>query len=548
MPDLVPLRRALLSVHDKSGLVPLARALAARGVDLLSTGGTAAALRDAGLAPRDVAEVTGWPEMMGGRVKTLHPRIHGGLLARRDDPDHAAAMAAQGIPAIDLAVVNLYPFAATVASGADPAACVEQIDIGGPAMIRAAAKNHRFTGVLVDPADYDALLAELDAQGGATRFALRCRLAATAYAQTAAYDSAVAAWMADQAGEAAPRHRTIAGSLRQTLRYGENPHQRAAFYTTGDPRPGVASARQVQGKPLSWNNINDCDAAFEAVSDLAACAAAHDVSATAGPAVDGQAAAPALCVIVKHANPCGVARAATTAEAFARARDCDRTSAFGGIVALSRALDVATARAIAALFAEVVIAPGAEDAALHVLGGRPNLRVLLTDGLADPAATDGAMRQVAGGFLWQDRDAGRLDPAALRIVTRRAPGNAELADMLFAWAVARHVKSNAIVYARDGATVGIGAGQMSRVDSTRIAARKAAEMGAALGLDTTPTVGAAVASDAFFPFADGLVAAAEAGATAVIQPGGSVRDAEVIAAADDAGLAMAFTGMRHFRH
>ncbi len=525
-PDRIRPARALLSVSDKTGLLDLARALHAAGVELASTGGSAGELRAAGLPVRDVADLTGFPEMMGGRVKTLHPAVHGGLLALRDDPAHAAAMAAHGIGPIDVLAVNLYPFEATVAAGAAPADCIEQIDIGGPAMIRAGAKNHRFVTVLTDPADYAPFLAELDA--GGTTMAFRSRMAAAAFARTAAYDAAVSAWMAGHAGEAAPCHRAFAGRLAQTLRYGENPHQTAAFYRDGSRRPGVATARQVQGKELSYNNIADTDAAFEALAEL-------------GPD------APA-CVIVKHANPCGAALGATLAEAYGRAFDCDRVSAFGGIVAVNRPLDGAAAERIAAIFTEVVIAPGADAAALEVFAAKPNLRLLLTTGLPDPAAPGLAFRQVAGGFLVQDRDAGQVTAADLRTVTARAPTPDELADLLFAWRVAKHVKSNAIVYARGGATVGIGAGQMSRVDSTRIAARKAQDMAAALGLAEPPTKGSVVASDAFFPFADGLMAAAEAGATAVIQPGGSMRDAEVIADADAAGLAMVFTGQRHFRH
>ncbi len=525
----VPIGRALLSVSDKTGLIELARALASRGVELISTGGTSAALRMAGLEVTDVAEVTGFPEMMDGRVKTLHPMVHGGLLALRDDDEHLVAMAAHGIRPIDLLVVNLYPFEATVARGASYAECVENIDIGGPAMIRAAAKNHRFVAVVTDPEDYAALLAEVAAQDGTTRLPFRQRMALNAYGRTAAYDAAVSGWMAGALGEVQPRRRVLSGRLAQGLRYGENPHQSAAFYTDGSARPGVATARQWQGKELSYNNINDTDAAFELVAEFAP---------ETGPA----------CVIVKHANPCGVARGSTLAEAYARAFDCDRTSAFGGIVALNQPLDGPTAERIVEIFTEVVIAPGADDAARAIFAARKNLRLLTTDTLPDPAAPGLSFRQVAGGFLVQDRDAGRITPAELRVVTRRAPDAAERADLMFAWTVAKHVKSNAIVYAKGGATVGIGAGQMSRVDSTRIAARKAADMAEALGLPELPTQGAAVASDAFFPFSDGLLAAAEAGATAVIQPGGSMRDDEVIAAADAAGLAMVFTGQRHFRH
>jgi phosphoribosylaminoimidazolecarboxamide formyltransferase/IMP cyclohydrolase len=528
MTNLVPIGRALISVSDKTGLMDLARALAARGVELISTGGTSGMLRAAGLPVRDVAEVTGFPEMMDGRVKTLHPNVHGGLLALRDDDEHLVAMAAHGIEPIDLLVVNLYPFEATVARGADAASCIENIDIGGPAMIRAAAKNHRFVTVLTDPADYQPFLDQLAAQGGSTGLAFRQRMALAAYGRTAAYDAAVSGWFADQLGEKMPRHRAFAGRLAQGLRYGENPHQSAGFYADGSHRPGVATARQWQGKELSYNNINDTDAAFELVAEFAG----------EGPA----------CAIIKHANPCGVARGATLAEAYRRAFDCDRTSAFGGIVALNAPLDGPTAEEIAGIFTEVVIAPGADEAARAVFAGKKNLRLLTTEGLPDAAAGGLAFRQVAGGFLVQDRDAGRIAATDLRVVTARRPSEAEIADLLFAWTVAKHVKSNAIVYAKGGATVGIGAGQMSRVDSTRIAARKARDMAEALGLAEVPTVGSVVASDAFFPFADGLMAAAEAGATAVIQPGGSLRDDEVIAAADAAGLAMVFTGQRHFRH
>ncbi|KGJ14276.1 bifunctional phosphoribosylaminoimidazolecarboxamide formyltransferase/IMP cyclohydrolase [Paracoccus sanguinis] len=528
MTDRTPLKRALISVSDKTGLEDFARALAARGVELLSTGGTASALRAAGLTVRDVAEVTGFPEMMDGRVKTLHPAVHGGLLALRDNPEHVAAMDAHGIAPIDLLVVNLYPFEATVARGADYAEAVENIDIGGPAMIRAAAKNHGFVATVVDVQDYDALLAEIDANDGATTLAFRQRLAQAAYARTAAYDAAVSAWMAGAIGQNAPRRRAFAGTLAQTLRYGENPHQTAAFYTDGTGRPGVATARQWQGKELSYNNINDTDAAFELVAEF-------DPST---PAV----------AIIKHANPCGVALGTSFAEAYGRAFDCDRTSAFGGIIALNGTLDEATARAITEIFTEVVIAPDATEAARAVFAAKKNLRLLTTGGLPDPRAGGETVRQVAGGFLVQGRDNGHVSREALKVVTQRQPSAEELDDLMFAWTVAKHVKSNAIVYAKDRATVGIGAGQMSRVDSTRIGRRKSEDMAEALGLAQPLTEGAAVASDAFFPFPDGIEALAAAGARAVIQPGGSMRDAEVIAAADRLGLAMVFTGQRHFRH
>jgi phosphoribosylaminoimidazolecarboxamide formyltransferase / IMP cyclohydrolase len=529
MTDLLPIRRALISVSDKTGMIDFARALAARGIELLSTGGSAHELRAAGLSVRDVADVTGFPEMMDGRVKTLHPAVHGGLLALRDNEEHLAAMEAHGIAPIDLLIVNLYPFEATVAKGADYATCIENIDIGGPAMIRAAAKNHAFVTVLTDVGDYQALLAELDANDDRTSYAFRQRQAQIAYGRTAAYDAAVSSWMAGAIGEATPRRRAFAGTLAQSLRYGENPHQAAAFYVDGSSRPGVATAKQWQGKELSYNNINDTDAAFELVAEFAP--------------EDGPA-----CAIIKHANPCGVARGATLTEAYQKAFDCDRTSAFGGIVALNRPLDAATAEEIVKIFTEVVIAPGVDEAALSIFAKKKNLRLLTTEGLPDPKSPGLAFRQVAGGLLVQDRDNGHVGAGDLKLATQRAPSAEEMQDLLFAWTVAKHVKSNAIVYAKGGATVGIGAGQMSRVDSALIAARKAERMAEALGLPESPAKGSAVASDAFFPFADGLMEAVAAGATTVIQPGGSMRDGEVIEAADKAGLAMVFTGQRHFRH
>ncbi len=529
MTDLQPVRRALLSVSDKTGLVEFAKALAERGIELVSTGGTARALRDAGLTVADVADLTGYPEMMDGRVKTLHPAVHGGLLALRDNMDHVGSMETHGIGAIDLLVVNLYPFEETVAGGADYNTAIENIDIGGPAMIRAAAKNHRFVSVVVDVQDYDRVLAEMDRNEGRTGYAFRQRLALTAYARTGAYDAAVSAWMAGALDEAAPRRRAFAGTLAQTLRYGENPHQSAAFYTDGADIPGVATARQHQGKELSYNNINDTDAAIRLVAEFAP--------------EDGPA-----CAIIKHANPCGVARSESYVSAFASAFDCDRTSAFGGIVALNGTLDGDTARAISEIFTEVVIAPDATDEAKEVFAAKKNLRLLTTGGLPDPRAARLAVRQVSGGWLVQDDDIGHITADDLKVVTRIEPTDDQIDDLLFAWRVAKHVKSNAIIYAKGGATVGIGAGQMSRVDSTRIAARKAQDMAEVMGLPAPLTQGSVVASDAFFPFADGLITAAEAGATALIQPGGSMRDDEVIAAADEAGLAMVLTGMRHFRH
>ena len=529
MTNLQPVRRALLSVSDKSGLVDFATGLAGKGIELISTGGTAKALRDAGLVVRDVSELTGFPEMMDGRVKTLHPVVHGGLLALRDNEEHLAAMEEHAIGPIDMLVVNLYPFEATVAAGADYDTVIENIDIGGPAMIRAAAKNHGFVTTVVDVEDYDAVLDELNRNDGQTTYAFRQMMSQRAYARTGAYDAAVSAWMSEAAGQAAPRRRAFAGTLSQTLRYGENPHQAAAFYTDGSSSPGVATAVQHQGKELSYNNINDTDAAFRLVGEFAP----ED-----GPAV----------AIIKHANPCGVARGASFAEAFGRAFDCDRTSAYGGIVALNGSLDGDTARAITEIFTEVVIAPDATDEAREVFSTKKNLRLLTTGGLPDPAAGGLAVRQVSGGWLVQDDDAGRISADDLKVVTKLAPTDDQIADMLFAWRVAKHVKSNAIIYAKDMATVGIGAGQMSRVDSSTIAALKAKRMADEAGLVESPAVGSVVASDAFFPFPDGLLAAAEAGAKAVIQPGGSMRDDAVIAAADEAGLAMVFTGMRHFRH
>ncbi|SEW45237.1 IMP cyclohydrolase [Cognatiyoonia koreensis] len=529
MTDLHPIRRALLSVSDKTGLIDLGKALAGHGVELLSTGGSAKALRDAGLDVKDVADVTGFPEMMDGRVKTLHPVVHGGLLARRDLDGHVAAMKEHNIGGIDLLVVNLYPFEETVAKGADFDTCIENIDIGGPAMIRSAAKNHAFVNVVTDVVDYAAVLAEMDANGGQTTLGLRQRLAQTAYARTAAYDTAVSTWMAKAIDTSEPRRRSFGGTLAQSLRYGENPHQTASFYTDGTESPGVATAVQHQGKELSYNNINDTDAAFELVAEF---------DPADGPAV----------AIIKHANPSGVARGATLLDAYKNAFDCDRTSAFGGIVALNQPLDEATAKEISGIFTEVVIAPGASDAAKSVFAAKKNLRLLTTDGLPDPKAGGLTYRQVAGGMLVQDKDVGFVGLDDLKVVTKVAPTDDQMADLLFAWKVAKHVKSNAIVYVKDKATVGVGAGQMSRLDSALIAAKKAERMAEAMDLPEPLTKGSAVASDAFFPFADGLLEAVAAGATCVIQPGGSMRDDEVIAAADDAGIAMVFTGMRHFRH
>lgn len=526
----VTIRRALLSVSEKAGLVDLGKVLAARGVELVSTGGTAKALRDAGLTVKDISDLTGFPEMMDGRVKTLHPKVHGGLLAVRDNPEHARAMAEHEIGAIDLVVVNLYPFEATVAKGADRDEIIENIDIGGPSMVRSAAKNHAYVTIVTDPADYAGLLAELEANDGATSYDFRRLMAARAYATTAAYDSMISQWFAfaDQQ-QVFPETLAVIGKRVEELRYGENPHQRAALYVPRGPHgQGIAQARQVQGKELSYNNYNDADAALE----LAAEFRGQD------PAV----------VIVKHANPCGVAQGSSLLEAWTGALQCDDVSAFGGIVAVNRPLDGATAEAICQIFTEVVVAPDADEAAIAAFARKKNLRLLLTGDLPDPRRGGLMVKPITGGLLVQSRDNGAIGRDDLKVVTKRAPTEQELKDCLFAWTVARHVKSNAIVYAKDGITAGIGAGQMNRRDSSRIAAMKAAEAAEKFGWAQSRAVGSAVASDAFFPFADGLLAAAEAGATAVIQPGGSIRDEEVIAAADEAGLAMVFTGMRHFRH
>jgi phosphoribosylaminoimidazolecarboxamide formyltransferase / IMP cyclohydrolase len=539
MTDLVRIRRALLSVSDKAGLEPLAAALVAHGVELVSTGGTATALRALGHKVLDVAELTGSPEMMDGRVKTLHPRVHGGLLALRDNAEHLAAMAANGIAGIDLAVINLYPFAATVAKGAPRADIIENIDIGGPAMVRSSAKNHDFVAILTSPDQYDDFIAALDANDGATPLALRIRLAAAAFAHTAAYDAAVAGWFAwndaftnplgPEALQADPFTPVmpISFSRKEMLRYGENPHQQAALYVPQLGDTGIAQGEQLQGKELSYNNLNDADGALELIAEFR----------DSGPA----------CAIIKHANPCGVGTGATLANAYKAAFDCDPVSAFGGIIAVNQPLDGPTAEAIAAIFTEVVIAPAADAEARAVFAAKKNLRLLLAP-LPDPRRAGFMLKQIGGGMLVQSRDNGAVMRDACQVVTKRAPTEAEWADLLFAWTVARHVKSNAIVYANGGATAGIGAGQMSRLDSTRIAARKAIDAAETAGWPQARTIGSCVASDAFFPFADGLIAAADAGATAIIQPGGSIRDADVIAAADERGLAMVFTGMRHFRH
>ena len=521
-PDRAKVKRALISISDKTGLIDAARTLAGLGVELVSTGGTRKAIADAGLPVKDISEITNFPEMMDGRVKTLHPMVHGGLLGVRDAPDHKAAMEAHGIGGIDLVYVNLYPFEATVASGADYATAVENIDIGGPAMIRSAAKNHGYVVVCTEIADVAEVLADMAAADGTTGLALRKTLAARAYARTAAYDAAISGWFAEALGEEAPKRRAFAGELVQTMRYGENPHQKAAFYRFANPRTGVATATQHQGKELSYNNINDTDAAFELIAEF---------DPKAGPA----------CAIIKHANPCGVATGKTMVEAYERARACDPTSAFGGIIALNGRLDAATATEVLKLLTEVVIAPEADEDAIALFRKKKNVRLLTTGGLPDPLSSGMTFKSVAGGFLVQSRDDARLSAADLTVVTKRAPTDEEVRDMLFAFTIAKHVKSNAIVYARAGQTLGVGAGQMNRKDSARIAALRAADF----GLDLK---GSACASEAFFPFPDGLIQAADAGCTAVIQPGGSIGDKAVIEAADERGLAMVFTGVRVFRH
>lgn len=529
VPDLVAVRRALISVSDKSGMVVFAKGLARHGAEIVSTGGSHKALTEAGVAATEVASLTGFPEMLGGRVKTLHPMVHGGILAVRDDPEHAASMEAHGIRSIDLVAVNLYPFEETVRSGADDAHIVENIDIGGPALVRAAAKNHAYVTVVVDPADYAAVIAALDENAGQIPIGLRRHLAGKAFARSASYDAAVAAWFAAATGDANPARRTFTGTLRETLRYGENPHQAAAFYATADSRPGVATARQLQGKELSYNNIADTDAAYELVAEF-----------------DPQQSA--AVAIIKHANPCGVATGISLAEAYRKALRCDPVSAFGGIVAVNRPLDRDAAAEIVKIFTEVIIAPDASPEAIDIIAAKKNLRLLLAGAVPDPAAPGLAVKSVAGGLLVQDRDGARSAERDLKTVSKRVPTAAEIADLLFAFTVAKHVKSNAIVLAKDGATVGIGAGQMSRVDSAFIAARKAEEAGKAAGLGQSLARDSVVASDAFFPFPDAMIVAAEAGATAVIHPGGSIRDDAVIQAADQRGLAMVLTGRRHFRH
>lgn len=526
-----PIKRALLSVSDKTGLVAFGKFLNEQGIEILSTGGSAKTLADAGIPVKEVASHTGFPEMMDGRVKTLHPKIHGGLLALRDNDAHLVSMTEHDIGAIDLLAVNLYPFEETVEKGADFTTCIENIDIGGPAMIRSASKNHAFVTVVVEADDYQDVMNSIKENNGVTSPELRRKLAAKAFARTGAYDAAISSWFARELGEAYPQQLNITATKRQSLRYGENPHQDAAFYVTrsADPRKGIATARQLQGKELSYNNLNDTDAAFELVSEF---------DPAEGPAV----------AIIKHANPCGVARGESYIDAYNKALLCDQTSAFGGIIALNGVLDGETAEEISKIFTEVVIATDADEKAREVMSKKKNLRLLLTGGIADPRSVGQTIRTVAGGYLVQGRDNGKVTLDDLKVVTKRQPSEQELEDLIFAFTVCKHVKSNAIIYVKDGATVGIGAGQMSRVDSSRTAARKALDASEAAGLSSPMTEGSVVASDAFFPFADGLLSAAEAGVTAVIQPGGSIRDDEIIAAADEAGLSMVLTGMRHFRH
>lgn len=528
-PDKVRIRTALLSVSDKTDIIELAGALVKLGVKLLSTGGTSKAIAEAGLPVTDVSDITKFPEIMDGRVKTLHPNVHGGLLAIRDDAEHQEAMRAHGIEGIDLSVINLYPFEEVRAKGGDYPTTVENIDIGGPAMIRASAKNHAYVTVVTDPSDYPELLEALQADDGQTSYALRQRFAAKAYARTAAYDAVISNWFAEALSIETPHYRAIGGKLKEKMRYGENPHQSAGFYLTGEKRPGVATATLLQGKQLSYNNINDTDAAYELVAEFL------------------PENAPAVAII-KHANPCGVATGSTLLEAYKRALACDPVSAFGGVIALNQTLDAETAEEIIQLFTEVIIAPDVTEEAKAIVARKPNLRLLSAGGLPDPRATGITAKTVSGGLLVQSRDNGMVEDLDLKVVTKRAPTAQELEDMKFAFKIAKHVKSNAVIYAKDGQTAGIGAGQMSRVDSARIAAQKAEDAAKAMGLAEPLTKGSAVASEAFYPFADGLLAAIAAGATAVIQPGGSMRDQDVIDAADAHNVAMVFTGMRHFRH
>lgn len=511
------IKRALISVSDKTGLLDFAKFLHENKIIILSTGGTAKALRDAGIAVTEVSDHTGFPEIMDGRVKTLHPKIHGGLLAVRSNEAHKKAMADHDIETIDLVVINLYPFEETVAKGADFETCIENIDIGGPSMVRSAAKNHEFVTIVTDPSDYATIMEEMKANKNTTSPKTRKLLAAKAYSRTAAYDAAISNWFNSQNETPFPQNLAIAGKLKQPLHYGENPHQKAAFYTAGEITGTLAGARQVQGADLSYNNLNDASAAFELVREFEE------------PAV----------VIVKHANPCGVAVGGNIVEAFAKALACDPVSAYGGIIATNRPLTKEFSDALGKLFLEVMIAPDADADVISALSSRKKLKLLLAGNITKPALKM-TIKTISGGFLYQEDDT-IITKDELKTATKTAPSKAQLKDLLFAFTIAKHVKSNTIVLARGGATIGIGAGQMSRIDSTRIACWKAKEA----GLDTK---GCVLASDAFFPFADNVEMAAQAGISAIIQPGGSMRDAEVIEAADNHNIAMVFTGVRHFRH
>jgi len=524
---MTKITRALISVSDKTGLVDLGKKLIEKNIEILSTGGSAKMLRDAGITVTEVGDYTGFPEMMNGRVKTLHPKIHGGLLFVRDSEEHKTQAKEHDIGAIDLVIVNLYPFRETVASGADFDECIENIDIGGPAMVRSAAKNHKSVTIITDSSQYKELLSQIDQNDGSTTIEFRKKLAAAAYSHTASYDSAISNWFSKELNQETPETLNISATLRQKLRYGENPHQSAAFYVTDTTTPSISSAIQVQGKELSYNNINDTDSAFNLISEF------KDKPTIA---------------IIKHANPCGVATDETLVDAYKRALSCDPSSAFGGIIACNRPLDGATASEITKIFSEIIIAPDMDDEAKEIVAKKKNLRVLLTKDMTDPTRKGNIVKSVSGGFLVQSRDNIILNKDQLKVVTKRKPSEQEMADMIFAFTVGKHVKSNTIIYAKDGATVGIGAGQMSRVDSAKIAASKAIDAAKAMGIEIPLTKNCAVASDAFFPFADGLLSAIDAGATAVIQPGGSIRDDEVIKAADDRNITMVFTGIRHFYH
>ena len=528
MTELLQIRRALISVSDKTGLIDLAKALIDFGIDLISTGGTATAIREAGLKVTDVSELTGFPEMMDGRVKTLHPNVHGGLLGIGDSKRHMSEMVKHDIKKIDLLIVNLYPFEETVEAGFDFNKCIEKIDIGGPAMLRSAAKNHKFVNVVTDVEDYKNLLEELERNNGKTSYSFRRALALTAFSRTAAYDSAVSIWLA-KFTDKTPKRLTISGELVEELRYGENPHQVASFYKTGLTNSGLAGVTKWQGKELSYNNINDTDAAQNLISEF------------------NQDPRP-VCVIIKHANPCGVAFGATLKEAYLSALACDKNSAFGGIVAFNKILDEDTAKELIKLFTEVVIAPDITKIAKKVFETKKNLRLLTASKSRNNGYLQNQIHSVSGGLLVQSIDNYQISSSELKVVTKREPTSDETIDLMFAWKVAKHVKSNAIVFAKNGATKGIGAGQMSRVDSTRMASLKFQDLKSLSKQSEKNEEDIVLASDAFFPFPDGLIKAVEAGVTAIIQPGGSLRDKEVIEVADRLGIAMIFTGKRHFRH